>query len=460
MPLYPDPGKSAELERMVSANGAPKSREIVVLTACSGGVIKAWRLSYNSGKLSLLASLNVGSKPVISSVSALAFLMGQNGPDSCAVEAGQIPAEIKLSQDFRIVCICGRSSGTINSFIMSNSKLSSSSNCVPLSTIDLHRHSITAQAVMPPVFNTQAFKVGSGNTYLSSSKISLVVASEDSLSYIHIESDGRIHLDGCQAISLPHALSNRQIRSIFPQVVLEEIGNDSYINCIVVRDEIVTKHLVDADIFPPEWETLTSAYYETMLAGALTREARTATPSSAARSRLSSRQRPRTGASEGQIAMSGGMSISRPQSPNIIELRPSLERDEAPVVLAEVSLRKDDDDVPMPAELEGSLSTLISVSNTDSLVYFGAKTFFPSHSTRATAPIFGKAKSADIQRQLIANLFSIKKDQSLIEFYRKFCTQNSITDMKLIPSDLAIDIMHGYSKFSCEEILRLVHSLG
>jgi hypothetical protein len=456
VPLRPDPGKAAELERIQSTSGAPKSREIVILTACSGGVIKAWRLLFPSGKLSLLASLNVGSKPVVSSVSALTFLMVKDGSDLHAAGAEQMPTEIKVSQDFRIVCICGRSNGAVNSFIMSNDKISASSNCVPLSTFDLHRQSITAQAVMPSVCNTEAFKVGSGNTYLASSKISLVIASEDCLSLIHIESDGYIHLDGYQSIRLPHSLSNRQIRSIFPQVIHAEPGKDPYINCIVVRDEIVTKHVVDAKVFPSEWETLTSTYYERMLLGAIMRESRTATPSSAARSRLGSRPRPRTGASEGRVATSGTMSVSRPQSPAIIELRPSLEQDEANVVPLEPVLQ---DDEPMP-ELEGSSSNVFSVTNSESLAFFGAKTFFPSHSTRTTAPFCGKEKSIDIERQLIATLFSIKKDQILIELYKKICVQNSIPNVKLIPSDVALEVMHGYSKFSSEEIMMLMRSLG
>lgn len=468
VPLRPDAAKSAELQRIQSANGkTTKLRESLIVTACSGGIIKAWKLSFLSGKLSLLASLNVGSKPAVISMSAITFLMGEVAndaeetyPKADAGASNIMPEELKVSQDFSIACLCGRSNGVMDSFILSNNKLSASANCKPASILDLHLQSITAQAVMPSVSNTQAFKVGSGNVYLASSNVSLVIASEDSISLIHVDSQGHIQLDGYQSICIPHSLSNRKVRSVVPQVVRSETENDSYVNCIVVRDEVVTKHVVNSrsNSFPAEWGTMTTAFYEKFLLGATMRDMRSNTPSSAARSRRSTRPGTRAGTSSGRVPTSGGFTLSRPQSPTIIELRPSLqqseeERIEIPVVQQEVFYGD------YPVGLESYSSREFSFV-ADDVAYYAGKTFFPSHSSRATAPFGEIKKSGDIDRVLIANLFSVKKDQFLVEMYKKACIENLISNPTLIPCEVAVEIMHVYSKFSREEIMNVVHMLG
>lgn len=304
--------ESKKFEQEGQAGGPPIKffDHKIIVTACSAGIIKSWKL-LDPGVLNAIGCVRTGGKPQLTSLLAIGFLREPNSPTPSPVPppkmftqqtattsedaetereriekatkpvlypydngevAGQkwiVPTTITAGVDFNIVCVCGRSTGLVDTWVLSNEPGMCSRDGCPVSIHQLHLAPVVALRQIPKI-ESSALSLNSAEDVLTEEEVCHVLsASKDGWQTI-LEADvlGEITVSNHIAIGNSSFDGTDGVKDVLLIATSDGEGK-GYVDCLAVREEGISKYLLSSSSIPHEWNKSFSNYRQLQGTGKL-----------------------------------------------------------------------------------------------------------------------------------------------------------------------------------------------
>lgn len=316
IPCRSEESKKFELEGQVEGPPMKFYDHKILVSACTAGIIKSWKLM-DPGVLNIVGCLRTGAKPHITSALAVGFLKNPEEPtrspvpiepivqpakgkppthDSGKCEDDELerlireeedrkkpvlfeyepdqlgrkkwvePTAITAGVDFNIVVLCGRSNGLLDIWILSNDPERCSQDLCATGVHQVHQSPVVAVRQIPDIGyggeNMLVLPEDALCTVLSASK-------DGSQTVLRCNFSGEIHIDNQVTVGSSSFENSNGVKDVF--VVPLSCGRDGrrYLDCIVVREEGISKYLLSSTDVPEPWNIVHSQYKELREAGKL-----------------------------------------------------------------------------------------------------------------------------------------------------------------------------------------------
>ena len=304
--------ESKKFEQEGNIHGAPLKfyDHKIIVTACSSGVIKSWKL-LDPGVLNIVGCLRTGSRPHLTSMLSIGFLretescatslfspqsasklISQKKPclksndtisnkkdnkpvlynyekDARGAQDWVAPTSITAGVDFNIVCICGRSNGLLDTWVMSNEPGIHSKDGCPVTVNQFHRSPIVAIRQIPDL----KCRNDTADELLCDeySNCNVLCTSKDGWqSIIEANLIGEVGVVDQISVGASSFSGTDGVKDVIIAPVPFGSGENRYVDCIIVREEGISKYLLRSVSVPFDWSEVFQSYAELHGTGILT----------------------------------------------------------------------------------------------------------------------------------------------------------------------------------------------
>ena len=309
LPCRSEESKKFEQEGQVDGPPVKFFDHKIIVTACSAGIIKSWKL-LDRGVLNMIGCVRTGGKPQLTSLLAVGFLREPNSPTPSPIPppkvftkntiatsaeeeaekeriekatkpvlypyekgevAGQkwvVPTTITAGVDFNIVCVCGRSTGLVDTWVLSNDPGMCSRDGCPVGIHQLHLAPVVALRQIPKITTNISDESRTEDVLREQENCQVLSASKDGWQTI-LETDvlGEITVNNHIFIGNSSFEGTDGVKDVL--LVATDDEGKGYVDCLTVREEGISKYLLSSSCVPGEWSRSFSNYCELQGAGKL-----------------------------------------------------------------------------------------------------------------------------------------------------------------------------------------------